>query len=217
MAVFLSYKILKVNPAYGKSKAAIGIRPLKSLRAGDSCNTYLLNIKNHLGTHIDCPRHFFANGAAAADYKPEFWVFRHPQVIPVKARPGELIGEKDLKARINRKADILLFRSGWSKNRGKDIYATANPGLEPSLGASIRDAFPSVRAIGIDWISISSYKHRDIGRKTHRIFLNPKGKGHPVLIIEDMYIPAKTDFKTIIVSPLRIKGIDSAPCTIIGF
>ena len=74
-----------------------------------------------------------------------------------------------------------------------------------------------VQAIGMDWISVSSFENRELGRQAHRAFLNRDGEGHPVLIIEDMDLSADLNgLREVWVAPLLVEGIDSAPCTIIG-
>lgn len=218
MAIYLSYSLLTKNPSYGKPGGEnLELKRLKSLSKGDSCNTFSLTLNNHLGTHVDCPAHFFAKGAKVADYPADFWLFCNPQVISINAQAGKLVIKKDITAKIKPDTDLLLFRSGWSKFRSKKTYVMNNPGLDPELAVWIRKDLPFVRAVGIDWLSISSYKHRDIGRQAHRSFLDPEKNGHPVIIIEDMFIPDKIIFKQVLVCPLRADRLDSAPCTIIGF
>jgi len=91
------------------------------------------------------------------------------------------------------------------------------PGIDPSLGILLRKEYPSIRAIGFDWISLSSYTNRELGREAHRIFLDPRKEGNPILVIEDMFLPWNMEnLKQVLVAPLRVDGIDSSPCTIIG-
>ena len=70
--------------------------------------------------------------------------------------------------------------------RRENIYATNNPGLHPDLGRWFRVNYPEIRAVGMDWISISSFAHRETGREAHRAFLDPDGAGQPIVILEDM-------------------------------
>ena len=86
------------------------------------------------------------------------------------------------------------------------------------LALWLRQDFPAVRAIGMDWISVSSYESRELGRQAHRAFLNPDGEGSPVLIIEDMNLSKNLkNLAEVLVVPILIETIDSAPCTVIGF
>ena len=81
----------------------------------------------------------------------------------------------------------------------------------------MREKHPYVRAIGFDFISLSPYQNRNLGREAHRTFLDPEGVNAPILVIEDMDLSA--DLSRLIsvwIFPLRISGVDSAPCTVIG-
>jgi len=74
-----------------------------------------------------------------------------------------------------------------------------------------------LKEVGIDWISISSYQNRLVGRNAHRAFLDPKGRNSPIAIIEDMDLSGNlSKLKQLFVFPLRLKSLDSAPCTAIG-
>jgi len=113
--------------------------------------------------------------------------------------------------------DILLFNSGWGKYRNNKIYSCDNPGIHPEVGIYLREHFPRIRAIGIDWISISPYQDRELGREAHRAFLDQEGKNNSVLLIEDMDLSGDLKGLTEVwVSPLRVERVDSAPCTVIG-
>jgi kynurenine formamidase len=73
------------------------------------------------------------------------------------------------------------------------------------------------RAIGVDFVSSSSISHRDDGRAAHRAFLAPNDPGEPILLIEDMDLSADlSQLMRVVVAPLRVEGMDSACCTIIG-
>ena len=217
MIRYLSHKLSASIPVYGSTKATIQLREIKSIVSGDSCQTYWLGMENHWGTHVDCPAHFFTEGMKIADYEAKFWLFRKPQILSVNAKPGQIIGRKDLITEINPETDLLLLKSGWGKFRGEEIYSLQNPGLDPGLGLWLRKEYPSLRAIGFDWISLSSYTHRELGREAHKAFLNPEGVGHPIVIIEDMNISEYLNkLKEVWVVPLRVERIDSVPCTASG-
>lgn len=206
-----------VNPVYGCQRQKLKLKKLKSLRKGGACQKYSIEIENHWGTHVDCPAHFFIKGNRISNYPADFWIFYRPQIIPVEVQPGQIICQKDLTVEIAPEIDLLLLKSGWSKLRGTKKYSNDNPGLDPEFGLWLRRRYPSIRAIGFDWVSLSSYKHRELGRKAHKIFLDPKAQGHPILIIEDMFFPKDIKkVKEVWIVPLRIEGLDSAPCTVMG-
>ena len=213
---YLSYPMSNYMPVYGGS-ADLDLVQVKSVLRGDSCNAWKFTLENHWGTHVDCPSHFFVHGQKVVDYPPDFWHFKRPQIIQIKAKPGQLITKQDFSSALSPETDLLLFQSGWGRLRENELYFKCNPGLHPELGRWLRTNFPSVRAVGMDWISLSSYEHRAIGRESHKVFLNPDGEGHPILIVEDMNLRGDlNNLKEVWVIPLLIEIIDSAPCTVIG-
>jgi len=218
--ILLSYRLSLNTPAYGKNPP-IKIITNSTIATGDACNTYLIKIHNHSGTHIDAPRHFWDKGRSIADYDLNELIFNHPLVIECSKSPKEMISIEDLadfKKKL-RKCDILLIKTGFWKYRDKRIYRLENPGILPEVASYIRSEFENVRCVGIDSISVSSCKNRELGRKTHNIFLK-KGryKGDPILLLEDLDLSRKDldKLKTILICPLMIENIDSAPCTVVG-
>ena len=118
---------------------------------------------------------------------------------------------------LNRDNDVLLFQSGWSNYRDNEKYIYDNPGIHPDVGFFLRMNFPNIKAIGFDWISISSYKNRALGREAHKAFLDPAGRNNPILIIEDMNLNCDlSNLKKMDIYPWQIEDIDSSPCTVVG-
>ena len=213
---YLSYPITKSMPVYGGSNGP-ELTSLKAIDKGDSCNTWRMCFENHWGTHVDGANHFFANGRKIIDYPADVWIFDNPQVLNVRLELGELLKWETIGDHIDADTDLLLLKSGWSQNRGSDLYWKENPGIHADVGIGLRHMNCAVRAVGIDWISVSSFVHREEGREAHRAFLDPDGKGEPVLLIEDMDLSADlTKLSRVFVAPLIAEGIDSASCTVIG-
>lgn len=213
---YLSHILASPLPAYG-GQGSVTIDPVKSIEAGDSANVFRMTMENHWGTHVDAPNHFFEDGSKIADYPPEFWVFKSPRVIEVDLRPSEALVCGDWLNTIPAGTDLLLFQSGWCHRRAEEMYSLGNPGIHPEVGMYLREHFPRIRAIGIDWISISPYQDRELGREAHRAFLDRRGRNNPVLIIEDMDLSGDfKNLKEVWVLPLRVERVDSAPCTAIG-
>ena len=145
------------------------------------------------------------------------WLFDHPCVITLELREDELIGIDNLAGHISKGADILLIQSGFHRFRGTKEYSCHNPGFRPEVGFWLRKEHPFVRAVGFDFVSLSPFQNRDLGQETHRAFLDPHGIGAPILIIEDMDLACDlSGLLSLWVIPLRVIGLDSAPCTAIG-
>lgn len=215
--IFLSHPVLRAIPVYG-GHASISIVPIKSIARGDSSNEYSFTLQNHWGTHIDCPAHFFQNGKKVNDFSADFWYFTNPQIVSVKAEPGQIISRENLSGDIHPYTDFLILKSGWGSRREDPVYYQQNPGVDPNLGFLLRKEYPSLRVFGIDWISISAYEHRQIGREAHKAFLNPSTEGNPIVIVEDMQLPDDVEeLSAACIAPMRLEEIDSSPCTIIGF
>lgn len=213
---YLSHIFTDDFPAYG-GRLSLNLAGTSSISSGSLANSYRFLMGSHWGTHVDAPNHFFENGRKAADYPPEFWLFNSPHVVKLSLTPSEILGPGKWLESIGPASDLLLLRSGWTANRDKEIYIRENPGIHPNVGVYLRHKFPNIRAIGIDWISISSYSDRPLGRQAHKAFLDPEGENKPILIIEDMDLLCELGgLSTLSVSPLRVDGIDSAPCTIVG-
>lgn len=218
MVRYLSFPYSTCVPVYGNAEANMEIDSIKDIAKGDSCRTYRFTMENHWGTHVDAPAHFFLHGRRIAEYDPAYFLFERVQVVEISAEPGQLLRSEDFPCTVSPDTELLLIKTGWSRYRGQALYSKENPGLHPDLGMWLRQNFTNLRAVGMDFVSISSYVNRDMGREAHRAFLNPEGQGTPLLLIEDMDL--STDLTGLIrvwLAPLMAAELDSAPCTILGF
>jgi arylformamidase len=214
--ILLSHSLDEATPAYGGAEG-VQIRAKTSIANGDTANTVELALPNHIGTHVDLPLHFFHRAASLTDYPPEAWVFRAPVLVDVEAGLSGLI-EPDSVADIPMDADCLLLRTGHEVNRDGRSYWEAGPGLSADLGLWLRRERPSVRAVGMDLISVTSRLHREAGRAAHRAFLDPAGDGEPIRLIEDMALGgAPAALGVVLVSPLMLTEGDGAPVTVWAF
>ena len=217
MIRFLSHRITPTLPVYGKFQQRLPQRPLKQIAKGDSCNSSAFEMENHWGTHVDAPNHFSKGGKKIDDYEAGFWYFTKPCVLSVRLKPGQLLHPDTLKNAPDAQSDLLLFKSGWSKKRNRAAYSLKGPGVHADMAAYLRGHCNKIRAIGFDWISLSSFSRREEGRAAHRAFLAPAKGRDPILIIEDMDLShADSGLRSVVVSPLRLAGADGAPCTVFG-
>ena len=217
--VWLSYPLNECTPAYGGGQQ-LSIEHTKNILKGDGCNTATWHLPNHLGTHVDTPQHFFPCGHAVDSYPPAFWFFQQVQMVTVDLQKKFLlIQPHQITPYLNGKPDLLLIKTGMGYYRNQQCYRHNNPGLSPELGTELRKRFPSLRAVGVDFISISSWQNRDTGRKAHQTFLDPSAFGHPLVLIEDMDLSpltGDTPVERIIILPLRVENGDGAPCSIVA-
>ncbi|HPG31239.1 MAG TPA: cyclase family protein [bacterium] len=215
--ILLSHSINKNVPLYGGA-GRIKIFQNKNITKDDSCNTFELSFSNHTGTHIDCPYHFDNNGKKICDYKISDFIFLKPVLIDIHKKKNEPISIDDiniLKQKINNK-DIILIRTGFETFRNKKIYIFNNPFILPEVFEFLKEKFKSVKAVGIDTISISNIQNREIGRNAHKSALKTKQE---ILLIEDMKLsPLKKscNLNEILIAPIFIEGVDSSPATVLA-
>lgn len=188
---------------------------------GDGYNSFIITVENHSGTHVDAPNHFLEGGKTISEYLPDELIFNNPLILDIPKGPNELIELQDISDRKLSNVDCLFFRTGFQEFRDDypEKYLTQNPGISPETVYWIRKNFPGICCLGIDTISISSYKKPKPGRKAHiNAFKDSEKLGEPLLLIEDMKLDniKNEDLKWVMVVPWQITGIDSAPCIVIA-
>lgn len=202
------------TPLYGGDKG-IKISEHRSIKRGDTANTKKLELNNHSGTHVDYPNHFFINGLTSENYSPDYWVFKRPFLIIKNTIQDSIINltNEDIES-IPKRTDLLIYKTGFGKFRDKESYWKNNPGFAPEVAEILRDNFPNLRAVGMDFISLTAFQNRELGRLAHRKFL---GGDKPILLIEDMNLDLlESQPKSLVCAPLLIKGLDGAPINIIA-
>ena len=213
--IYLSHFLSESTPTYGK-RDQFTIKRTSCIDHGDTANSHSLNIStNHMGTHIDLPKHFFEHGQCLNDFNPNYWFYSHVSLLDLSKNNGELITVEDLKdKKIALKTEILLIKTGFEKFRNKEIYWKENPGVSPELADFLRSEYPNIRTLGFDFISLTSFQHRSIGKEAHQAFLNPE---KPITIIEDMHLEDINKSPLCLnVFPLLVQNIDSSPVTVIA-
>ena len=184
--VLLSHVLKQDTPSYGNRDKVI-IRVNSAIKAGETANSSCLVLSNnHIGTHIDVPRHFSIDGKRTIDYPISDYVFEKCQVIDLPKMNACLIGPNDFNGTdIDSDIELLLIRTGYESLRGQDAYWNDNPGLAPELADCFRERFPKLRCVGFDFISVTSWKHRAEGRLAHKAFLAlkmKKNENNPVMV-----------------------------------
>jgi arylformamidase len=215
--LWLSHQLEEGTPAYGGG-AGFEREPVSRIADGGSANSSRYAFPNHLGTHLDAPRHFFDAGATLSEYGPESWIFDHPVLVDLPCAEDHLFGPSELEGKVPAGCDLLLIRTGFERYRAEERYWARNPGPSAALGGWLREKHPSVRALGLDLISVTARAHREEGRGAHRAFLDPAREGRPLLLIEDMALAAVSDpLRSVVVLPLRVREADGGPCTVLGW
>lgn len=213
--LWLSHILATDTPAYGGGDG-LHVTHEKALCAGDSCNAVRLDLHNHLGSHVDAPLHFIADGRSVEEYAPEEWMFVRPLLVDLPLDRAELITPEMLEPVMPAVAfvpDLLLIRTGFEHCRKEERFWKNGPGLAASLAPWLRVKFPPLMAVGVDFISVSSMQYREEGRAAHRALL-----GADIRLFEDLALSAilTRQLKRVIALPLRFRNADGAPCSIIG-
>jgi len=211
----LSYPLSETTPSYG-DKHKISIKALEQISRGNTSNSYEVKFYNHIGTHIDCPNHFFDNGKKINEYKINDFVFNSPQIVDVDIIELNEISYKTITQKLSVDSDIILFRTFFSQYRLDKKYINNYPFFASDLAKDLKNNFPNLKAIGLDIISLTSPINKNEGKKCHQILLDDS-RNNAIMIIEDMYLDLyDKKINNIIVSPIFIDKIDSSPCNVFG-
>lgn len=216
--IYLSYPVDNNTPAYAGADDAVSINPQKEIAKGDSCNTSKWELSNHLGTHIDFPRHFVKDGYTVDNYPPHFFIFKRIGFLSIwPIKDGALLSRQHINIEdLPKDIDFLIIKTGFCEKRRQTIYWKENPGFSPDFANYLRQYFTKLRVMGFDSISLSSLMHRKIGREAHKVFLDHR---RPILPLEDMdltIINGNVQFKQIIIAPWRVRNADAVPCTVMA-
>ena len=212
--ILLSHNLNESTPEYANGDS-LKIFSICSIANDDSCNKMGLSMDLHTGTHVDFPRHF-CNHGSSIDELEDYGIFSFSKwkLIEIEVEPRSLINDLDfINLEIDNEVTLLLIRTGWeSKRHERENYALNGPGLHSELAVKLRQKFPNLIAVGFDFISLTSYAHREHGRIAHKRFLCDIG----LIVIEDVKLADFNEFEgTIQMVPWQIQGADGVPVTII--
>jgi len=211
---FLSHHLDSDTPGFGGERV-FSRDPVRQISRGDSSNSEKWTLNNHAGTHFDAPRHFCANGITATDFPAGHWVFEKVAMISVSVGDDEIISEMNWQKFVPAGTELILLKTGFEAHRGSERYWRSNPGVAPQVADWIRLNRPSVRAVGFDFISLTAFSHRALGREAHRAFLADEQL--PIMIFEDLKLSLCTACpRQVVALPLIVNHADGAPLTIIG-
>tara|TARA_Y100001980_G_C14506614_1_gene282195 strand:+ start:44 stop:703 length:660 start_codon:yes stop_codon:yes gene_type:complete len=210
--IFLSHYIDNSTPTYG-NKSKVEIKQTSSIKSGDTANGYSFSISsNHIGTHIDLPSHFYDCEKNISFYNSNTWIFDNVFLLDIETLKPKLI---DINVdKINKETELLLIRTGYEQFRHLDKYWELYPSLKYSFIKNIKCRCSKLRAIGFDFISLTSPIDKNEGKICHLELLKPEEE---IFIIEDMKLSKiNRNIKKVIVCPWLIKKMDSSPVTVIA-
>jgi kynurenine formamidase len=165
---------------------------------------------------MDAPKHFVDSGKTMDSYEASEWVYSKTCLVKIQAQADLLILPEHVSEQIQKDCELLLIKTGWEKFRTETKYWEHNPGLSPQLGKWLRENCPNLRMVGFDFISLTAFQHREVGREAHRTFLSAQGR-EAIMIAEDMSLDKLSSApKKVIIAPLRIENADGGPITVLA-
>ncbi len=192
---------LKDGMAHWPGDPPVSISRVKDMTQGDTINLSIISMGVHSGTHVDAPLHFI-NGGKGVDEIPLTTIVGRARVIEI--RDAESIKPDELYEHRLRRGERILFKTRnssrvWQQNEFVEDFVF----LSADAAEFLVDC--GVRAVGVDYLSVGSYRHG--GSDVHRILL-----GGGIWIIEGLDLSAVAPGRYYLVClPLKISKGDGAP------
>ena len=197
--------------------SAEGVDCLPDAPVIHSMNTVIM-LNTHIGTHIDAPRHFYADGDSISDIPLDRTVMREAVVLDVSHRAaGEGVTGDDLEKTGVKpgRGQIAVIKTLWTDRAfGKPEFWSNTIHLEPSVGEWVERL--GVSAVAMDcfpekpfWLMTLTPAERGAN---HKRWLKAGIPMIQMLTRLDRIAPKYT----LIALPLTLEGIDGAPARVIG-
>jgi arylformamidase len=194
-----------------------GVDCLPDAAAINSMNT-VITLNTHIGTHIDAPRHFYADGASISDVALDRIVMREAVVLDVSyksAGQGVTAADLDRTGVKPGPGQIAVIKTSWTDRAfGKPEFWNQTIHLEPSVGEWVEQQ--DVSAVAMDcfpekpfWLMTLTPTERGAN---HKRWLKAGIPMIQMLTRLDRIAPRFT----LIALPLNLQGMDGAPARVIG-
>ena len=194
-----------------------GVDTLPGAEAAHTMNT-VFTLSTHIGTHIDAPRHFYADGEPIDRTPLERLVMREAVVIDVSGKQaGEGVTAEDLeKSGVRpRPGQVAVIKTLWTDRAwGKPEFWSNTIHLEPSVSEW-------TERCGVAAVAMDCFPEKPFWRMTltpqerganHRRWLKA---GIPMIQMLTNLDRIGARF-TIVALPLRLKGMDGSPARVVG-
>ena len=139
-------------------------------KAEHGVNAQYIQTSNHMGTHLDAPRHFVTNGMTI-DEIPLEWLYGDGVIVDLRDEMGDLAAytPEMIESRVEvREGDLLILHTGWHRfaqfgeEANEERYVHTHPGAHPDLVQWLIDK--KIKIWGVDVISTDHPMNLPIGR-----------------------------------------------------
>jgi arylformamidase len=178
----------------------------------------VFTVNTHIGTHIDAPRHFYADGGAIDELDLGRIVMREAVVLDLSSTPdGAGVTAQDLERTgvVPAPGQIAVIKTLWTDRAwGTPQFWDNTVHLEPSVGEWIT-------ARGVAAVAMDCFPEKPFWRMTltpaerganHKRWLKA---GIPMIQMLTNLDRIAARF-TLVALPLRLKGMDGAPARVVG-
>lgn len=148
-------------------------------KAEHGVNAQYIMTSNHMGTHLDAPRHFVTNGMTI-DEIPLAWLYGSGVIVDLRDEIDELAvyTPKMIEDRVEvREGDLLILHTGWHRHAqfgdeaDEEKYIHLHPGAHPDMVDWLLKK--KIHIWGVDCVSTDHPMDLPIGR-----FLGKGMHGH---------------------------------------
>jgi len=172
----------------------------RRIRRGDEVNASALTVSVHAGTHLDAPLHFVPGGTSIDALPLERFI--GPALVHEVAA-GRHLTEAHVKDVPLDGLTRVLFKTGNSALLGRREYTPDFTAFSAEAARAL--VARGVTLVGLDYLSVA---HADEQVPVHRAFLD-----HGVVLLEGVDLSAVAPGRyELICFPLRLRGLDGAPC-----
>lgn len=192
---------LHAGMAHWPDDRPFGRAETQTIANGDPCNLSEFSASAHLGTHMDAPRHYLADGAGIESFPISAGV-GPARVIAI--RDPELIRIHELKPYQLAAGERVLFKTRnseecWTTPKFRETFVY----IPHETATYLADC--SVQTVGVDYLSVGGYDSD--GPETHRTLLKAG-----IWIIEGLNLKdVEPGGYELICLPLKMVGSDGAP------
>lgn len=139
-------------------------------KAEHGVNAQYIQTSNHMGTHLDAPRHFVTNGMTI-DQIPLDWLYGPGVIVDLTDEMDELAvyTPKMIESRVEvREGDLVILHTGWHRygqfgeEADEEKYIHRHPGAHPDMVDWLLKK--KIKIWGVDVVSTDHPMNLPIGR-----------------------------------------------------